>query len=301
MKRYLGVILASSMLAFTASGVGRAGAAGLDLYIPQGAPSLQAMEAASNAALNYTVEGPAGIVPMLTSSGQSVTLSIPADGFAATAFRDQLGNVIIGFQLAVTSPAQQLAYDIVGGANPASCPGFQDALSFTQTVVQMAAAQGVSASKLYVTGFSLGAMFASYVSLTTGLPGVGFGSSGLPGYQAPATQAGNFISFVEAGDPVAQYGTDTSEAGSAVVASLHMDHYGTVIELGTPGDAAVLRPFATEINGYSALELQEGLIPASQAQIDQVKQQEADLQGRYHAMVVYGPDAEALAAAYGLQ
>ena len=294
------VVFASLILAVVASGAGSASAAGINLSIPQAAPSVQALEAASVASLNYTLEAPAGIAPMMGPLGQAVSMSVPADGFAAATFIDQRGNVIIGFQLAVTSPAQQLAFDIVSGATPASRPGFADALVFTKAVVQMAAMQGVPASKVYVTGFSLGAMLASYVSMTTGLPGAVFGSSGLPGYQAPSVPAGNFISFVEAGDPVAQYGTDTSEAGSAVVTNPHMDHYGTVIGLGTQQDAQALLPFATEINGHSISQLQSGQFPISQAQLKQGEQQEADLQGRYHAMTVYGPDAEALAAQYGI-
>ncbi len=272
-------------------------AGGLSLSIPPNAPSLQSFQAASvgtnisNYALGF------GLVPLTDTSGNAVTIST-STGVGAAVYVDPVGNVLVAYSWDSSPTERNLSQAIISGYGPSVVPGYGDALAFLKTVEAITAAKGIPVSKIYLTGFSLGAMLASYVGSQTGLPGVAFASCGIPDYQAPAVAANNFISFIEASDPVAQYGTDTLESGSAQVANPHMDHYGTMIPLESPG--AEEMQFTSNIVGYTLPEFFSGTLPISAEQTALVEGEYFDLIGVNHQMTLYDPDTDALAQAYGI-
>ena len=106
------------------------------------------------------------------------------------------------------------------------------------------------------------------------------------------------------GDPFADHGTDTAEKDSASAATAHMDHYGTVVQLGTAADAAELAPFASAINGYSLQALEAGHTPAAPAQVGALTNEFFTLFDEHHGLNSYDADAASVvvpATAYGLQ
>ena len=234
----------------------------------------------------------------MTDASGSVLSTATSSGVGAIAYLDPAGNVIVAYAWDATPAENTLAQEIEAGYGPSSVPGYGDAMQFLRTVQAAAVAKNIPASRLYLTGFSLGAMLASYVGSQTSLPGIAFASSGIPDYTAPATPANNFISFVEANDPIAQYGTDTLEAASVAAENPHMDHYGTVIPLGTLG--AEEQQFAGYIAGYSLREFAAGAVPGTPDQLASLEGEYFDLGGKNHQMSLYNPDTYALAQSYGL-
>ena len=227
-----------------------------------------------------------------------------SSGMSASAFLDARGNVVIAYQGTTTNPQYQLDVSLLSGADGSKLQGFSDALSFASQVENAAKSKGINQTQVYVTGHSLGGTLSAYVASQTGLGGAAFASSGVPGYHAPAAPAANFVSYVEKGDPFANYATDTAEKGSAVVANPHMDHYGTVVELGTQADAAQLSSFASAISGYSLGELEAGQVPVSAQTISALTQAAGTLMDEHHSLGGYDADAASAvvpATAYGLQ
>ena len=267
--------------------------------IATAAPSVQVLEQAAEAAYTPSSAASLGLRVMLDTAGQPMTIAT-ASGVNATAFIDNSGNVIIAYQGTTTGGQFQLDAGIAG--NDGSAPaGFSDALSFARHVQTVAAREGILPTQIYVTGHSLGGTLSSYVASETGLPGASFAASGIPGYQAPATPAANFINYVDKGDPFANYGTDTAEKGSAAVAIPAFDHYGTVVLLGSAADAAALAPFAAAINGYSLVQLEAGATPA---QVTSLTNAFDGLMGTYHGLAGYASAVNATSvpgSAYGLQ
>ena len=267
------------------------------ISIPFDAPSLYSFQAASVGANSYAYAKAFDLTPMTDPFGNVLTVTTP-DGVGATAFKDAAGNVLVAYAYDASPAETNLGMAILSGYGPSQVPGYGEALEFLQAVEAVASAENIPTSRLYLTGFSLGGMLASYVGSQSGLPGVAFASCGLPGYTAPASPASNFISFLEPSDPVAQYGTDTFEHGSAVVANPHMDHYGTVFVLGTPN--AELQSFSSSISGYSLPEYQSGSLPIPPAQAQALQNEYFDLINANHQMTLYDPDTDALARAYGI-
>ena len=274
-----------------------ASAGGISLAIPFNAPSLQSFQAAAIGTNNESYADYFGLVPMTDASGNTLSVAL-SSGVGAIAYLDPAGNVIVAYAWDLTPPENDLAQEIEAGYGPSMVPGYGDALKFLQTVQAAAAAKNIPASRIYLTGFSLGAMLASYVGSQTGLPGIAYASSGIPDYTAPATPANNFISFVEANDPVAQYGTDTLEAASVVAENPHMDHYGTVIPLGTLG--AEEQQFTGYIAGYSLRDYGTGKVPGTPDQLASLQAEYYDLGNNNHNMNRYNGDAFALAQSYGI-
>ena len=286
-----------TMVAGLATSPRTALAGGINLAIPFNAPSLQSFQAAAIGTNNEGYADYFGLVPMSDASGNPLSVALPS-GVSAITYLDPVGNVIVAYAWDATPAENILGQEIEAGYGPSLVPGYGDAVKFLQTVQAAAAAKNIPSSRIYLTGFSLGAMLASYVGSQTGLPGIAFASSGIPDYTAPATPASNFISFVEANDPIAQYGTDTLEAASVVAENPHMDHYGTVIPLGTLG--AEEQQFAGYIAGYSLRQFGAGTVPGTPDQLASLQAEYYDLGGRNHQMSLYNPDTDALAQSYGI-
>ncbi len=293
--------LSSAHRAFAAATVHAASAGpGLaNLVIPPDAPSMQSFEAATLASVDAYYAPFYGLSSLLDGSGNPVSISTD-NGTTAYAYLDGVGNVIIAYRWDITQQQENLATATLSGYDPGTLPGYADALAFERTVQALAVSQGYAASRIYVTGFSLGGMQASYVASQTGLPGLSFGSSGLPGYDAATQPADNFVNFVEQGDPIAEYGTDSTEAASAVVANPHMDHYGVVIDLGTQQGVSDLAPFSAAISGYSYPEVSSGAVAVPAAELTALQNEFSALEAEYHQMSPYIDDANAFVESYGI-
>ncbi len=271
------------------------------LFAP--APGLLTFEDAAQASVDSSTASAYGLTLMRDQSGRPLTIST-ASGVNASAFLDRSGNVIITYQGTTTAAQTALDLQILSGTNPSKVQGFTDALAFASTVQQAARSEGILPSSVYVAGYSLGGTLASLIASRTGLAGMSFASSGVPGYLAPAVPAANFISYVGKGDPFANYGTDTAEKGSASATMAHMDHYGTVVQLGTAADAAELAPFASAISGYSLQALETGATPATPAEVSTLTNEFLTLFDEHHGLNTYDADAASAvvpATAYGLQ
>lgn len=81
----------------------------------------------------------------------------------------------------------------------------RDAAAFTQQVLAAAKQQDISHEQVHLTGHSLGAAAAAYVSTQTGLDGTTFAAPGLPSNTVPFDNAGKLTNYVDLGDPVANY------------------------------------------------------------------------------------------------
>ncbi len=290
------VLLGALLLATTLRPAAAAVPAGINLAMPAGAPTLDEIEAAAIAPVPSWSSPGAGLAPVFDGNGNPVVLWSD-DGAYGGAFTDAAGNTIVSYQLSERPSQVNVITETLAGYDPGSIPAFKDAVTFAQQIVALTIAHGRSASRIYVTGFSEGGLLASYVGWRTGLPGVSFASCGIPGYAASGTPAGNFISFLEASDPIGQYGTDTYERASAVVASAHMDHYGTILPLETTsGDMQV---FAAGIAGHTVVQYQTGTTGLPPDQINMLAALEGTLQSDYHQWPLYFADATALANAYG--
>lgn len=267
------------------------------------APTLQTFENAAQAAYDPSQATSLGLKPLLDSSGNTMTETLPS-GMSASAFLDARGNVVIAYQGTITSPQYQLDVAVLSGTSASKLQGFSDALDFASKVQAVAKADGIAQNHVYVTGHSLGGTLASYVASQTGLGGTAFASSGVPGYQAPSIPAANFVTYVEKGDPFANYATDAAEKASAVVANPSMDHYGTVVSLGSAADAAELQQFSGQIAGYSiGAALTGGALPAG-TQLASLENGFNTLMGEHHNLSGYDADAASAivpASAYGLQ
>lgn len=188
---------------------------------------------------------PADLKPF-TVNGQQVTKQITDHGFYAAAFVSPAGQVIVAFE--GTSPSSldtdptfgiaQLFADaqIYVGQNPAV---YSDAAAFTHTVLADAAAQGIAASDVWITGHSLGAAEAEYVSATMGMSGDAFAPPGIPKSDIVPGKGGALTDYVEYGDPVANYAADSGVLGHFLY-SQSIVHYGTVQDIGSYYPSATL-------------------------------------------------------------
>ena len=263
--------------------------------IPANAPSLASFEAASLGTYDPADAAAAGLVPLLDGSGVPVAVSTDS-GVVGSAYLDPVGNVLVAYAWTATPAQNALATAILSGVDPAMVPGYADALRFLQAAQAAAAESGIAASRVYVTGFSLGGMLSSYAASRTGTPGASFAASGLPTYQAPAAPAANFVNFVEIGDPVSQYGTDTAERPSALEETPHMDHYGTVLTLGGASAQVQMAAFTALLDNNTVPQILTGSSPLDWA----VHGSFDALTAIYHQMSLYSRDSDALALANGI-
>lgn len=208
-----------------------------DCSVQNPAECLLAANAVSTLDTSTDIEPPAGMTVLY----QQV---IPAAGFAATAFTDSQGNIIIAdegtdlaspFGTATPYQAGSLIADglIYAGHRPAA---LDDAVQFALDVQAM----NTHSAPVYVTGFDLGGVEAQ--AQAQALPsdvagGATFGAAGLPGNQAVGNQ-GAIVNFVDYGDSLGDW---TSDPGSALasLAPKDMDHYGQVDQVGNPYSEAL--------------------------------------------------------------
>ena len=158
---------------------------------------------------------------------------IPDDGFFAACYATPDGKLIIGFQGSIfgstlyDQSSEAADTDLVNHVIPAA---LVDAENFTTAVIANAKLANILAPDIYVTGMSLGGAEAEYAAMNSNLAGVAFAGTGLPGYVPAVAPVADFTDYVEYGDPVANFASDTSV--KAVLTPTNMDHYGTVVMLG---------------------------------------------------------------------
>lgn len=167
---------------------------------------------------------------------------IPTDGFYAVAYETADKHVIIGFQgsqfgTTLYDQSSEVAdLDLVAHKIPNA---LLDAKTFASAVITGAQKLGISQANIDVTGMSLGGTEAEYAAEHLGLGGVAFAGTGLPGYIPPkGSHVSNFTDYVEYGDPVANFASDT--AVKAALTPTNMDHYGAVVMLGQASAGAEL-------------------------------------------------------------
>ncbi|KAB0267293.1 M10 family metallopeptidase C-terminal domain-containing protein [Microvirga brassicacearum] len=163
----------------------------------------------------WTYQQTAGPSPFLINGKPMTSLNVGA-GFFAAASVTSAGNVIVafegtdieGFSDNPEFVINQIAADflIYRGGMPTA---YGLALSFTQSVIAAAKAQGISRDNIYITGHSLGGAEAAYVAAQLNLPGETYGAPGISKSLIPAGASSQLVNYVEHGDPVGNYSADT--------------------------------------------------------------------------------------------
>ena len=146
--------------------------------------------------------------PFLLNGKPMTALNVGA-GFFAAASVTATGEVIVafegtdigGFSDNPDFVVNQIAADflIYRGEKPTA---YGLALSFTQSVIAAAGAQGIGRDKIYVTGHSLGGAEAAYVAAQLDLPGETYGAPGISASFIPPLAGSQLVNYVEHGDPV---------------------------------------------------------------------------------------------------
>jgi hypothetical protein len=195
---------------------------------------------ASNYVYLQTSTLPSALTPLM-SNGAPVIGSSPSDGFYGQAFVNGAGQVIIAYE--GTDPnvfsgfgRGSLSADvsILIGQTPAALGLAQQ---FAQSVIGIANQQGVTTDNIFVTGHSLGGAEAEAAASATGLGGVTFAAPGVPNYSNAGAQP-NLTNYVEYGDSVANYASDTAYGQSLGLNG--QDHVGQVVYIGNKSDANAL-------------------------------------------------------------
>lgn len=184
---------------------------------------------------------PDGMKPFLYN-GLQLGMSDTAVGMAAKVFVTPENQVIISYQATLgeskNDPVHafhQVMADLQIMAGMVT-PGEKDAVKFAQFVAKEAQKQGYSTNDIFVTGHSLGAIEAEYVSQQTGLAGIGFDSTGIPADKYGGNGK-NFIDVLQYGDPVSSLSSDVEgESPFGPVYSPDsngtLPHYGNIIMVG---------------------------------------------------------------------
>ena len=172
----------------------------------------------------------------------------PDQGFAAAAFKDAHGNIIIADQDAdLASPFgtatqyQNWSFaaeaEVILGKRPQGL--INDAVAFAG----MVKAADTDSAPVYVTGFGLGGVEAQAQAqaLLSGIAGgVTFGAPGLPGNTLDSADAPTpgFVNIVDYGDSLGYW---SSDPGGPLVALApdYMNHYGLVDHVGDESSAAL--------------------------------------------------------------
>lgn len=244
-----------------------------------------------DAALNAYTTGHSSTSDMSVftdATGHVLTVS-SSSGCTGTAYRDTDGHIIIAFQGTSTAAEVNLDSQILSGDKVSAIAGLSDALAFTAKVEAAAAAQGISTSDISVTGHSLGGTLAEYVGSQTGLGGASFAGSGVSDLVNPG--ASNFVSYVESGDPFANFATDAGERALVpYTSSTELDHYGTVVKIG---DSQGYSAIASVVHNVQLLPF-ETLIGRGAAAEAVIAQQVSTDLGTYHPLSTYIADIAAL-------
>ncbi len=197
---------------------------------------------------------PADLTPFLVN-GQQLTYLNEAHGISAAAWLTPSNQVVVSYEgtqfvgaaAVAANPAfstQQTLEDL-GVASGIVTPGEQDAAAFATAVTQAAAAQGIGAGDVFLTGHSLGGIQAQYAAQQTGRGGIAFESTGLPRSATDAGTGDNFVNVVTDGDSVGNYSSDIDAEqpfSPTYVAGGNgsLPHYGYVAMIGNPADEASL-------------------------------------------------------------
>ena len=227
---------------------------------------------------------PADLRPF-EANGQHLALEVTPDGFYGAAFLTPLNQVIVAFEgthlsAFSTDPvfvAAQVAADgqIYLGEAPAA---YADALAFTQSVLAAAAARGIMAEDVFVTGHSLGAAEAMVVAAQLDLAGTTFAAPGIPAASIPAGQASKLLNYVEYGDPLGNYSANPNRLGGFLYSD-DILRFGDATYLGDPlaglaleAAGALFGPGTTPAENATGL----GLL--------------ASLVAKYHVLTAYAAD-----------
>ncbi len=208
-------------------------------------PPLALLEAAADALTgDLNPAYAARMTPFGHPGGAPLVLDKPS-GAVGRAFLAPDRFVVIAY--APTTDGAQTAVDMqaMAGVPPGAIAAFADARAFARTVIAAAGSIGIGADRVGVTGLSLGGVLAEDVASRTGLGGASFAGAGLAGLPAAALPgARDFTSYVEAGDPFANWAGDANERALADPASRH---WGRLVFLGPSparsANAAVVRTF----------------------------------------------------------
>lgn len=188
---------------------------------------------------------PEGLTPFEVD-GKALELVDLATGLSARAFTTDDQQLIISYSGTTggdnlfLNPLQvvgQLAADveIMGGQ---VSQAQTDAVSFAQYVVNEANQQGIATDDIFVTGHSLGATEAEYVSQQTGLGGIAFEGAGIPVDEDAVGDGSNFASVGSYGDVWYSFASDVE--GDQPVSPEYVEgggelpHFGNQILLGDP-------------------------------------------------------------------
>ena len=189
---------------------------------------------------------PTGLTPLTNAGGQAVASLKTADGFYGAAYETSAGKIIVAFEGTdlggiASNPGfvePQLTADqqIYEGENPAA---YTDALRLTRWAVQVAKADGIGRSEVFVDGHSLGGAEAEYVAAQTGLGGDTFGAPGIASSDIAPGETSSLVNYVDYGDPVGNYGASPNKEGN-VLASPDIVRFGAATYVGDPSTAKAL-------------------------------------------------------------
>ncbi len=202
----------------------------------KGFPSPTVSEFLNAANVEYIGKGiPVGLTAFLVN-GQQLSYTDKSTGVQADVWQTGAGQLIVAFQ--GTQDFQQFLVDI-GVYLKEVTKGEQESAAFVQTALADAAAQGIAASDVFITGHSLGGIEAEYAAQQTGLAGIAFEPTGIP----PGSGLGdgsNFVNIVTYGDPVGNYCSDIKGlqpfAPPYVQGGGKLPHYGQIVQIGNSSD-----------------------------------------------------------------
>jgi hypothetical protein len=165
-----------------------------------------------------------------------------ADGMYADAFLTGTGQIVIAFEgTKPTNTSSQVLGADLSIYNQKIPQAFLDAKAFAATVASAAAARGIPATQIFVTGHSLGGSEAEYIASLPqfGYGGATFGATGIPGYVNSGPQPA-LVDYVDRGDPIGNYASDTKAAEPGFAPASNMDHVGTLVPVGSTIDGYAL-------------------------------------------------------------
>lgn len=186
-------------------------------------------------------------------NGKQLSITDELTGLSASVWTTAQNQVIVAYQGTTggnnlfTNPLLTLPQVIsdIGALALSTAPAEKSAVTFYQTALKAAEAQGYSASNVFVTGHSLGGDEAEYVAQQTGAAGVAFEATGLPKSATAPGNGANFVDIVQKGDPWANYASDVQAEQPLSPAYVPgqggaLPHYGQVVQIGSDQAAATL-------------------------------------------------------------
>jgi len=182
-------------------------------------------------------------------SDSSIGSKFYQDGMMAQTFMTSEGQLIISYEgtFGTTMDTNAIKIDSTFLGNQYKADGYifanqvapaeQDAVEYAAQVINLAKSEGISTSKIFLTGHSLGGILAEYTAQQTGLGGIGFDDTGIP---SPSTSSqgdgSNFINILTYGDPVSSLCSELGENFSDN--STPQYHYGQDLFIGNSLDTS---------------------------------------------------------------